>query len=590
MNKRRFDEFEAPAKPIMAQQRGSRSRRLRAEMRGNNLKDAADLEEGIPDGNIMISSNAHVNGVATKALLLHSGEFVWGDRRQSRQSVPTRDILGATRQEDARVLTLHTYPLEESTNCCGIARCRRQRTDVRLQLASSSEWKEWAMALDLLVRRGRPRRLTVLVNPVSGNGRAKRIFLKEVQPIFALSGIDLDVIYTTHRLHGTQVAQSLDTKTTDGIVCVGGDGVLVEVLNGLLLRADWEEAIRIPLGVIPAGSGNGVAKSVLHANGEPCDPLHAAVCIARGATQALDVYTVSQGDKRFHGVLGMTWALIADIDIESERFRFLGELRFTLQSIPRLLNLRRYNGSVHFISEKDMPPFSAQSPDAPPLSQEGIGLAVDPSSRPSSAFGRSSTPTPPCSAAERENASLLLGGLEEIAINDGQPVKGAERGVGVGGGSSRQGMPPVVLPPPESDKWTKVEAPFTVFWLKNLPWDTESAMAAPKAQLADGCLDLILVGDTSRPKMIQMALGIDAGTHINHDIVHYHKVRAVRLLPGTIVGQSTRGRIVVDGEQIAGTDVAVKSTTTSVSSGHAFPFQYAPVDICVRQGLATIFR
>lgn len=40
-----------------------------------------------------------------------------------------------------------------------------------------------------------------------------------------------------------------------------------QVINGLLDRPDWEEAIRTPLGILPGGSGNALAASVHHYSG-----------------------------------------------------------------------------------------------------------------------------------------------------------------------------------------------------------------------------------------------------------------------------------------------------------------------------------
>ncbi|RWS18744.1 hypothetical protein B4U80_07249, partial [Leptotrombidium deliense] len=54
----------------------------------------------------------------------------------------------------------------------------------------------------------------------------------------------------------------------DGIVVVSGDGLLFEVFNGLMQRHDWEQAIKIPVGIIPGGSGNGIAHSIIYATGE----------------------------------------------------------------------------------------------------------------------------------------------------------------------------------------------------------------------------------------------------------------------------------------------------------------------------------
>jgi len=40
------------------------------------------------------------------------------------------------------------------------------------------------------------------------------------------------------------------------------------VINGLMQRSDWAAAIRMPIGHVPGGSGNGLATSILKACGE----------------------------------------------------------------------------------------------------------------------------------------------------------------------------------------------------------------------------------------------------------------------------------------------------------------------------------
>lgn len=40
--------------------------------------------------------------------------------------------------------------------------------------------------------------------------------------------------------------------------------VPTQVINGLMDREDWEQAIRTPLGILPGGSGNALAASVHH--------------------------------------------------------------------------------------------------------------------------------------------------------------------------------------------------------------------------------------------------------------------------------------------------------------------------------------
>lgn len=37
-----------------------------------------------------------------------------------------------------------------------------------------------------------------------------------------------------------------------------------QVINGLMERDDWQEAIQTPLGILPGGSGNALAASIHH--------------------------------------------------------------------------------------------------------------------------------------------------------------------------------------------------------------------------------------------------------------------------------------------------------------------------------------
>lgn len=44
-------------------------------------------------------------------------------------------------------------------------------------------------------------------------------------------------------------------------------GLFFKVYNGLMARSDWKEAVKTPVGVIPGGSGNGLARALSHAAG-----------------------------------------------------------------------------------------------------------------------------------------------------------------------------------------------------------------------------------------------------------------------------------------------------------------------------------
>ncbi|KAL5224356.1 hypothetical protein ABZP36_010995 [Zizania latifolia] len=76
--------------------------------------------------------------------------------------------------------------------------------------------------------------------------------------------------------------------TADGIVCVGGHGIVNEVFNGLLSRSDRAEAVSIPVGIIPAGSDNSLVWTVLGVK----DPISASLLIVKDGFTALDILVV----------------------------------------------------------------------------------------------------------------------------------------------------------------------------------------------------------------------------------------------------------------------------------------------------------
>ncbi|KAI8844736.1 hypothetical protein BC829DRAFT_284201 [Chytridium lagenaria] len=58
------------------------------------------------------------------------------------------------------------------------------------------------------------------------------------------------------------VRQMEDLTEYDAIAVCGGDGIVHEVVNGILTRSDWDVASKIPIIIIPAGKVNFQAKSL----------------------------------------------------------------------------------------------------------------------------------------------------------------------------------------------------------------------------------------------------------------------------------------------------------------------------------------
>ncbi|MBR5092590.1 MAG: hypothetical protein IKX32_03855 [Bacteroidales bacterium] len=94
----------------------------------------------------------------------------------------------------------------------------------------------------------------VVVNPISGVGRQKRIetLLKQNlnHDLF-----DYEVRYTEYIHHGREIARDAADRGYGCVVAVGGDGSVNDVTQGL-------KGSDTRLGIIPCGSGNGLARSL----------------------------------------------------------------------------------------------------------------------------------------------------------------------------------------------------------------------------------------------------------------------------------------------------------------------------------------
>ncbi|KAG6470563.1 sphingoid long-chain bases kinase 1-like [Zingiber officinale] len=74
-----------------------------------------------------------------------------------------------------------------------------------------------------------------------------------VGDVISLVGFEMEVVKTEYAGHARELASTIEINTyPNGIVCVGGDGIVNEVLNGLLSRDKQKDALSIPIGIIPA--------------------------------------------------------------------------------------------------------------------------------------------------------------------------------------------------------------------------------------------------------------------------------------------------------------------------------------------------
>src|ERR1700747_511997 len=97
-------------------------------------------------------------------------------------------------------------------------------------------------------------------NPnAGGGGGARRSKLDEARRILESRGILADLQETTGPGEATEIAKRATTDGRQLVIACGGDGTIIEVVNGL---AGSQNGHRVPLALLPAGTANVLAKEL----------------------------------------------------------------------------------------------------------------------------------------------------------------------------------------------------------------------------------------------------------------------------------------------------------------------------------------
>ncbi|XP_026848247.1 sphingosine kinase 2 [Drosophila persimilis] len=459
---------------------------------------------------------------------------------------------------------------------------------------------------------GSVKHLLILLNPKSGSGKGRELFQKQVAPLLTEAEVQYDLQITTHPHYAKEFVRTRKDllERYSGIVVASGDGLFYEVLNGLMERMDWRRACRnLPLGIIPCGSGNGLAKSVAHHCNEPYEPkpiLHATLTCIAGRSTPMDVVRVelSSRDKHYvmYSFLSVGWGLIADIDIESERLRSIGAQRFTLWAIKRLISLRSYKGKVFYLpypkeekEEQQEQQETAQTAAAPQEKETQRQLPVEeqaPPSRPVSLplnvngdvseesefrdlpedLNEESETDPDQfadalsmdrsifrqhadswhSAMSRRTAYYSVGGQSirsnrsRMSVSQRIEAANAEFAELVPSGT----IPGLQLPLPAADGWCCEEGEFVMVHAAYTTHLSSDCYFAPESRLNDGIIYLVIIrSGVGRHQMLNFLLSMNTGTHLppggDDPFIRVVPVKAFRIEPS-----ASDGILVVDGERV----------------------------------------
>ncbi|MDR1537686.1 MAG: diacylglycerol kinase family lipid kinase [Clostridiales bacterium] len=126
--------------------------------------------------------------------------------------------------------------------------------------------------------------LHVILNPVAGKGKGS-----ELKPFIERQlnerRLEYSILETHHVGHSTALAAEAAKRGSDGVIAVGGDGVMLETAVGLL-------GTEIPFSGIPLGNGNDFVHNLIDFSKCRTDKDRICLCcdaIKAGRTRKLDV-------------------------------------------------------------------------------------------------------------------------------------------------------------------------------------------------------------------------------------------------------------------------------------------------------------
>lgn len=175
----------------------------------------------------------------------------------------------------------------------------------------------------------------VIINKKSGRGYGDNIFKENV-----IKQLNNNYIINY------ELNNNLKYNDFEGVIIVGGDGTIVPIINFF-----YNNNIILPICHVPAGSGNGLCKSILFSLNKNFSYENAINLIHRNRVQNLDLFDVKLSYKKIVKpcFLSISWGIISDIDINTEWLRYLGELRFTLGGIYYLFKKKSYKGTLKYL-------------------------------------------------------------------------------------------------------------------------------------------------------------------------------------------------------------------------------------------------
>jgi hypothetical protein len=209
----------------------------------------------------------------------------------------------------------------------------------------------------------------VFINPHAGNGRAKANF-KKVQKILSANGIFYNRVISQKDPFVKNLIRESDSSlllSYDLIICISGDGIPHEILNGYFARTDIDfQSHHLTIALVPSGGGCALSENMLklsyHHNS--INNSLFKICHFRRHpvnVQKYDCLLSNGNTQTIYGFLNANYGFFASVNKGSEKLRFLSHYRFKVYGIWHFFFVPKKHTKIEMLtcSEASLPPVTS---------------------------------------------------------------------------------------------------------------------------------------------------------------------------------------------------------------------------------------
>lgn len=165
------------------------------------------------------------------------------------------------------------------------------------------------------------RKALFIINPISG-GKKKDQVPALIKKILDHTQFEATIVYTERAMHGSDLAKDA-VGVYDYVIAVGGDGTVNEIASAIV-------GTNIALGIIPFGSGNGLARFL----GIPMDTGKSIETINGERVEIID--SAKLNTRRFFNLAGMGFdAHIAEVFSHDKNRGFWAYIKSSFREISK---------------------------------------------------------------------------------------------------------------------------------------------------------------------------------------------------------------------------------------------------------------